>query len=34
MTAAEAVGLTPKIMEIKAYAVENAFSLLRNQIPD
>jgi type IV pilus assembly protein PilM len=31
---AEATGLTPKIMDIEAYAVGNAFSLLLDQVPN
>jgi type IV pilus assembly protein PilM len=34
VAAAEAAGLTPKVMDIEAYAVENAFSLLLDQVPN
>ncbi len=34
VAAAEAAGLTPTVMDIEAYAVENAFSLLLDQVPN
>ncbi len=34
VAAAESAGLTTKVMDIEAYAVENAFSLLVNQVPN
>jgi len=34
VAAAEAAGLTPKVMDVEAYAVENAFSLLLDQVPN
>jgi type IV pilus assembly protein PilM len=34
VAAAEAAGLAPKVMDVEAYAVENAFSLLLDQVPN
>lgn len=34
VAAAESAGLTPKIMDVEAYAVESVFTLLLDQVPD
>lgn len=34
VAAAESAGLMPKVMDVEAYAVENAFSLLLDQVPN